>query len=101
MKLTKLHLIIILALTLILCPILGVCNNTRESFDQLQSTNEEFEIEGKKEGFEKVEEGFEEVEEGFEEEEGFEGFAEGVEEGFDRFEGYQQNEIEEGFRFKG
>ena len=93
MKLTKLHLIIILALTLILCPILGVCNNTRESFEQsqYQYMNEGFEIEGKKEGFEKVEEGFEEVEEGFEEEEGFEGFAEGVEEGFDEEEeGYQQ-----------
>ena len=32
MKLTKLHLIIILALTLILCPILGVCHNAREGF---------------------------------------------------------------------
>jgi hypothetical protein len=32
MKLTKLHLIIILALTLILCPILGVCHNVREGF---------------------------------------------------------------------
>ena len=30
MKLTKLHLIIILALALILCPILGVCSNMRE-----------------------------------------------------------------------
>jgi len=77
MKLTKLHLIIILALTLILCPILGVCNNTRESFDQLQSTNEGFEEEEKEEGFAK-----EGNEEGFEEE---------VE------EGYQQNNIEEGF----
>ena len=76
MKLTKLHLIIILALTLILCPILGVCNNTRESFDQLQSTNEGFEEEEKEEGFTK-----EGNEEGFEEEEGFEGHA--IEEGFD------------------
>jgi len=30
MKLTKLHLIIILALALIICPVLGVCQNTRE-----------------------------------------------------------------------
>ena len=30
MKLTKVHLIIILALALILCPILGVCSNMRE-----------------------------------------------------------------------
>jgi|688.fasta_scaffold625915_1 hypothetical protein len=84
MKLTKLHLIIILALTLILCPILGVCNNTRESFDQFQSTNEGFEEEEKEEGFKEVEEGFRvegyrqnDSEEGFkeEEEEGFEGLA--------------------------
>ena len=34
MKLTKLHLIIILALTLILCPILGVCHNAREGFQE-------------------------------------------------------------------
>jgi hypothetical protein len=42
MKLTKLHLIIILALTLILCPILGVCHNVREGFDEsngLESEN--------------------------------------------------------------
>ena len=77
MKLTKLHLIIILALTLILCPILGVCNNTREYFQQEETSY------GQHGGFkEEVEEGFEEVEEGFEEE---------VE------EGYQQNNIEEGF----
>jgi hypothetical protein len=80
MKLTKLHLIIILALTLILCPILGVCNNTREYFDQLQSTNEGFEEEEKEEGFAK---------EGEEE-----GFGNQIDEGF---EGYQQNENEEGF----
>ena len=34
MKLTKLHLIIILALALILCPVLGVCYNTIEGFDE-------------------------------------------------------------------
>jgi hypothetical protein len=33
MKLTKIHLIIILALALILCPILGVCSNIREGYD--------------------------------------------------------------------
>jgi hypothetical protein len=33
MKLTKLHLIIILALALILCPILGVCSNMREGYE--------------------------------------------------------------------
>ena len=33
MKLTKLHLIIILALALIICPVLGVCQNTREGMD--------------------------------------------------------------------
>ena len=32
MKLTKIHLIIILALALILCPILGVCSNMREGY---------------------------------------------------------------------
>ena len=37
MKLTKLHLIIILALALILCPVLGVCYNTREGFDETQN----------------------------------------------------------------
>ena len=45
MKLTKLHLIIILALTLILCPILGVCNNARNSFQENMET-EKMEIEG-------------------------------------------------------
>jgi len=35
MKLTKIHLIIILALALILCPILGVCSNIREGYDNL------------------------------------------------------------------
>ena len=39
MKLTKLHLIIILALALILCPVLGVCYNTREGFDETQNTD--------------------------------------------------------------
>ena len=33
MKLTKLHLIIILALALILCPILGVCYNSNSSIN--------------------------------------------------------------------
>ena len=37
MKLTKLHLIIILALALIVCPVLGVCYNTREGFDETQN----------------------------------------------------------------
>jgi len=40
MKLTKLHLIIILALTLILCPILGVCNNARNSFQENMENEE-------------------------------------------------------------
>ena len=35
MKLTKLHLIIILALAIIICPVLGVCQNTREGFEDL------------------------------------------------------------------
>jgi hypothetical protein len=35
MKLTKIHLIIILALALILCPILGVCSNIREGYDNI------------------------------------------------------------------
>lgn len=39
MKLTKLHLIIILALALILCPILGVCYNTREGFDETENVS--------------------------------------------------------------
>ena len=30
MKLTNFHLIIILALALIICPVLGICQNTRE-----------------------------------------------------------------------
>jgi hypothetical protein len=34
MKLTNFHLIIILALALILCPVLGVCYNTREGFSE-------------------------------------------------------------------
>jgi hypothetical protein len=33
MKLTKVHLIIILALALILCPILGVCSNMQEGYE--------------------------------------------------------------------
>jgi hypothetical protein len=37
MKLTKVHLIIILALALILCPILGVCSNIREGYDNIGS----------------------------------------------------------------
>ena len=41
MKLTKLHLIIILALALILCPILGVCSNAREGFEQEEEVTEE------------------------------------------------------------
>lgn len=45
MKLTKLHLIIILALTLILCPILGVCHNTREGFTEGNTAGEQEEEE--------------------------------------------------------
>ena len=41
MKLTKLHLIIILALALIICPVLGVCHDTREYFDAVESTGDE------------------------------------------------------------
>jgi hypothetical protein len=41
MKLTKLHLIIILALALIICPVLGVCHNTREYFDVVENMDEE------------------------------------------------------------
>jgi hypothetical protein len=41
MKLTKLHLIIILALTLILCPILGVCHNAREGFQEGNGSGEQ------------------------------------------------------------
>lgn len=41
MKLTKLHLIIILALALILCPVLGVCHNTREYFDAVTDNMDE------------------------------------------------------------
>lgn len=37
MKLTKLHLIIVLALALILCPVLGVCYNTIEGFDETEN----------------------------------------------------------------
>jgi hypothetical protein len=46
MKLTKVHLFIILALALILCPILGVCSNSSvnaynysEGFEMLESRN--------------------------------------------------------------
>ena len=45
MKLTKLHLIIILALTLILCPILGVCHNAREGFQEGNTSGEQEEEE--------------------------------------------------------
>ena len=41
MKLTNFHLIIILALALILCPVLGVCHNTREYFDVVTETIDE------------------------------------------------------------
>ena len=41
MKLTKLHLIIILALALIICPVLGVCHDTREYFDGTGDEKEE------------------------------------------------------------
>lgn len=46
MKLTKLHLIIILALTLILCPILGVCNNARNSFQENMVNEQKMENQG-------------------------------------------------------
>jgi hypothetical protein len=41
MKLTNFHLIIILALALILCPVLGVCHNTREYFNVVENMEEE------------------------------------------------------------
>ena len=60
MKLTKIHLIIILALALILCPILGVCSNMREGyentigitegFEEIQGSNGEDDDEGEGEG---------------------------------------------------
>jgi hypothetical protein len=70
MKLTKLHLIIILALALIICPILGVCNNTREYFQQEETSYGQLGGNIDSEGFkgeEEEEEGFEghEIEEGF------------------------------------
>lgn len=43
MKLTKIHLIIILALALILCPILGVCSNMREGYENIIGVIEGFE----------------------------------------------------------
>ena len=45
MKLTNFHLIIILALTLILCPILGVCHNAREGFVEGNTPGEQEEEE--------------------------------------------------------
>jgi hypothetical protein len=41
MKLTKLHLIIILGLVIILCPVFGVCSNAREGFEQEDEITEE------------------------------------------------------------
>jgi len=41
MKLTKLHLIIILGFVIILCPIFGVCSNAQEGFDPEANTEEE------------------------------------------------------------
>ena len=72
MKLTKLHLIIILALTLILCPILGVCNNARNSFQENMKTEQKMEIEegfadDEEEGVVKVQEGLYDTQEGSEE----------------------------------
>jgi len=89
MKLTKLHLIIILALTLILCPILGVCNNTREYFQQEETSYGQLGGNNHSEGFKEA------VEEGFEE---FEGFKEAVEEGFEEEEeeGFEGLALEEG-----
>jgi hypothetical protein len=58
MKLTKVHLIIILALALILCPILGVCSNMREGMvegvegDRVDVT--EGQVEGDDEGDDEV-----------------------------------------------
>jgi len=50
MKLTKIHLIIILALALILCPILGVCSNIREGYDNIGSDRDVNVTEGLVEG---------------------------------------------------
>jgi hypothetical protein len=44
MKLTKLHLIIILALALIICPVLGVCQNTREGMYSKMSNGDKKKI---------------------------------------------------------
>lgn len=63
MKLTKLHLIIILALALILCPILGVCYNAREGFEQLKEgvdINNENKVKKLKENMPQGEESWEE-----------------------------------------
>ena len=46
MKLTKLHLIIILGFVIILCPIFGVCSNAREGFDTEENPEEEQTEEG-------------------------------------------------------
>ena len=46
MKLTKLHLIIILGLVIILCPIFGVCSNAREGFNPEENQEEEQTEEG-------------------------------------------------------
>ena len=50
MKVTKIHLIIILALALILCPILGVCSNIREGYDNLGGVGDVDVTEGLVEG---------------------------------------------------
>jgi hypothetical protein len=50
MKLTKVHLIIILALALILCPILGVCSNMREGMVEGKGVNVTEGTEGIEEG---------------------------------------------------
>ena len=74
MKLTKIHLIIILALALILCPILGVCSNIREGYDNglgvgdgdgvdlTEGLGEGVDVEGDDEG---EDEGDNEVQEGY------------------------------------
>lgn len=62
MKLTKVHLIIILALALILCPILGVCSNIREGYDNVGDVDvTEGPVEGEGDGVD-VTEGMEEGE---------------------------------------
>ena len=65
MKLTKIHLIIILALALILCPILGVCSNMREGMvEGVEGVDDEGDVEGEGDGEGDVE-GEDDVQEGY------------------------------------